>query len=241
VADEQSAFFTPDGIFCCLSLSPWCIVHFMNDTQEKSRDSYRALQLLNEIATDELLSQRELARRLGMALGLVNSYLKNLAAKGYVRIRAFPRNRYGYLLTPKGIVEKSRLAYQHVSHFTNLYRLARQDFLALFRSLESAGVRAVSFCGIDETAEIAYLSLAETLVRLDKVMDADRAGKLVFFGRPVATLDDGLGHGDGCIVITSLKMQGELMGELLRRGVDRKRIFCAGADQLALPGFAERV
>jgi len=212
----------------------------MNDTQEKSRDSYRSFQLLNEIATDELLSQRELARRLGMALGLVNSYLKNLAAKGYVRIRAFPRNRYGYLLTPKGIVEKSRLAYQHVSHFTNLYRLARQDFLALFRALEASGVRAVSFCGIDETAEIAYLSLGETLVRLDEVMDAGKAGK-VFFGRPVATLDEGLGNGDGCIVITSLKMQGEIMGELLRRGVDRNRIFCAGGEQSALPGFAEGV
>jgi len=230
----MSAFFPPDGIFYCLSLVPLCIVHFMNDTQEKSRDSYRSFQLLNEIAAEELLSQRELARRLGMALGLVNSYLKNLAAKGYVRIRAFPRNRYGYLLTPKGIVEKSRLAYQHVSHFTNLYRLARQDFLALFRALEASGVRAVSFCGIDETAEIAYLSLGETLVRLDRVMDSSSTGK-DFFGRRVASFDEGLEQAEGCIVITSLKMQGEIMGELLHRGVDRDRIFCAVRGPSVLP------
>lgn len=231
---SNRSFYLPADDFVCFVPSAWCIVHFMNDTQEKSRDSYRSLQLLNEITTDELLSQRELAKRLGMALGLVNSYLKNLVAKGYVRIRAFPRNRYGYLLTPQGIAEKSRLAYQHVSHFTGLYRLARQDFLALFRALEDSGVRLVSFCGIDETAEIAYLSLGETLVRLDRVMDSSKAGK-DFFGRPVATLDEGLGKGDGCIVITSLKMQGEIMGELLRRGVDRNMIFCAGGGPPVAP------
>lgn len=199
----------------------------MNDTPEKSRDSYRAFQLLNEIATDQPLSQRELSRRLGIALGLVNSYLKNLVTKGYVRVKAFPRNRYGYLLTPKGIAEKSRLAYEHLSYFTNLYRLARLDYLELFRSLEVAGVRSVSFCGIDETAEIAYLSLGETGTTLAEVMDDNNAGR-VFFGRTVSTLDAGLGNDAGCIVITSLRRQGEIMGELLNRGVDRNRIFCAG-------------
>jgi len=199
----------------------------MNDTREKSRDSYRSFQLLNEIATDQPLSQRELSRRMGIALGLVNSYLKNLVTKGYVRVKAFPRNRYGYLLTPKGIAEKSRLAYEHLSYFTNLYRLARQDYLGLFRMLESAGVRSVSFCGIDETSEIAYLSLCETNVVLADVMDDSHAGQ-AFFGRAVSTLNDGLGKAPQCIVITSLKRQGEIGAELLSRGIDRNRIFNAG-------------
>ncbi|MEA5115587.1 MAG: winged helix-turn-helix transcriptional regulator [Geobacteraceae bacterium] len=201
----------------------------MNDTREKSRDSYRAFQLLNEIATDQPLSQRELSRRMGIALGLVNSYLKNLVTKGYVRIKAFPRNRYGYLLTPKGIAEKSRLAYEHLSYFTNLYRLARQDYLGLFRTLESSGVRSVSFCGIDETAEIAYLSLGETTVVLADVMDDSHAGQ-AFFGRTVSTLNEGLGKTAGCIVITSLKRQEEIGAELLSRGIDRNRIFNAGTE-----------
>src|SRR5512140_2642707 len=138
--------------FICLGPSAWCIVHRMNDTREKSRDSYSVFQLLNEIATDQPLSQRELSRRMGIALGLVNSYLKNLVAKGYVRIRAFPRNRFGYLLTPQGIAEKSRLAYRHLSYFTNLYRATRQDYLDLFRSLQASGVKRVAFCGVDEVA-----------------------------------------------------------------------------------------
>ena len=160
----------------------------MNAPEDKTLDSYRSFQLLSEITGDEPLSQRELARRLGVAVGLVNSYLKNLVAKGYVRVKDFPRNRYSYLLTPTGIAEKSRLAYQHLSYFTNLYTIARQDYLTLFRSLEARGVRQVIFCGVDEVAEIAYLSLREAGLVLSAVYDDVVVGQ-EFFGLKISPLD----------------------------------------------------
>jgi len=129
---------------------------------EKVLDTYRALLLMAEIGKDESLSQRELARRVGIALGLVNSYLKNLVAKGFVRVKNFPKNRYSYLLTPKGVAEKSRLAYQHLSYFTNLYTIARQDYVKLFKGLAAKGVEKVVFCGVDEVTEIAWFSLQGT-------------------------------------------------------------------------------
>jgi predicted transcriptional regulator len=112
----------------------------MNGDEEKLLDTSRSFLLLSEIASDEQLSQRELARRLGIALGLVNSYLKNLVSKGFVRVTNFPKNRYAYLLTPTGFAEKSRLAYQHLSYFSGLYTVARQDYLKLFRALAAEGV-----------------------------------------------------------------------------------------------------
>src|SRR5512133_2142912 len=108
------------------------------NNNEKSHDSYRSFLLMSEIAGEEPLSQREISRRLGIALGLVNSYLKNLVAKGYVRVKNFPRNRYAYLLTPQGMAEKSRLAYQHLRYFTNLYTVTRQDYLNLFHALQAS-------------------------------------------------------------------------------------------------------
>src|SRR5689334_5698343 len=120
----------------------------MNDN-EKSIDSYRSFLLMSEIAGEETLSQREISRRLGIAVGLVNSYLKNLVAKGYVRVKDFPRNRYAYLLTPQGFAEKGRLAYQHLTYFTGLYTVARQEYLELFRTLAECGVSRVAFCGVD--------------------------------------------------------------------------------------------
>lgn len=201
----------------------------MNDTHEKDYDPYRSFLLMEEISREEPLSQRELASRLGIALGLVNSYLKNLVAKGYVRIKSFPRNRYAYLLTPQGLSEKSRLAYQHLNYFTNLYRIARHDYLELFRSMEADGVRKVIFCGVDEVAEIAYLSLRETGIELVAVMDDGRAGE-VFFDKPVVSLAKGFLVGRHKIVVTSLKRGDALRDELLQLGALEKDIILVSSE-----------
>ncbi|MDD2319184.1 MAG: winged helix-turn-helix transcriptional regulator [Geobacteraceae bacterium] len=199
----------------------------MNDSDKKTMDTYRSFLLLSEIEQEESLSQRELASRLGIALGLVNSYLKNLVAKGYIRIKSFPRNRYGYLLTPQGLAEKSRLAYQHLSYFTNLYQVTRQDYLALFRTLHAAGVRQVAFCGVDETAEIAYLSLKETGIKLIEVMDDLHSGEN-FFEQTISALPESNGTKTMPIIVTSLKRGDALEAELLQRGFKRNIIFRAG-------------
>lgn len=199
----------------------------MNNIIEKPLDSSRSLQLLSEISGEEPLSQRELSRRLGIAVGLVNSYLKNLISKGFVRVKNFPSNRYAYLLTPQGLAEKSRLAYQHLSYFTSLYTVARQDYLELFRRLEESGVREVVFCGVDEVAEVAYLSLQETGLVLLAVMDDGRQGDL-FFGVSVVSMADGVRDMRAPVVISSLKRREELTQVLHGLGVAGGRIFIAG-------------
>jgi predicted transcriptional regulator len=202
----------------------------MNGDVQKPLDSSRSLQLLSEISGEEPLSQRELSRRLGIAVGLVNSYLKNLVSKGFVRVKNFPSNRYAYLLTPQGIAEKSRLAYQHLSYFTSLYTVARQDYLDLFHHLESSGVREVIFCGVDEVAEVAYLSLRETGLKLVAVMDDERQGEL-FFGITVVSMTGGVQAANGPVVISSLKRRDELTQALNCLGVASGRIYVAGATE----------
>lgn len=196
------------------------IVHIMNDDGGKSLDSYRSYLLLSEISGEQTLSQREISRRLGIAVGLVNSYLRNLVAKGFVRVKNFPSNRYAYLLTPQGIAEKSRLAYQHLSYFTNLYTVARQDYLQLFQMLESEGVRNVVFCGVDEVAEIAYLSLIETSIQLSGVLDEFVGGE--FFGKVVTPLEHIPGK---IVVITSVKRKARLKEMLLQQGFAEEQVF----------------
>jgi DNA-binding MarR family transcriptional regulator len=202
----------------------------MNNPAEKPLDSSRSLQLLSEISGEEPLSQRELSRRLGIAVGLVNSYLKNLVSKGFVRVKNFPSNRYAYLLTPQGLAEKSRLAYQHLSYFTSLYTVARQDYLNLFLRLEKSGVREVVFCGVDEVAEVAYLSLRETGLELEAVMDDERQGDL-FFGVPVVSISEGMRKVRAPIVISSLKRRADLTQLLHGSGVTDGRIFIAGGSE----------
>ena len=195
----------------------------MNDKQV-APEAYRTLQMMNELEQNNSLSQRELAGRLGVAVGLVNSYLKNLTSKGFLRVKNYPRNRYAYLLTPKGIAEKSRLAYQHMHYFNNLYTVVRQDYLSLFRQLQEDDTDAVIFCGVDEVTEIAYLSLQEAGLELSAVID-EKTDSADFLGRKVQALVAWQTTGDLPVVLTSLKRSARLRQALMGQGVAKERIF----------------
>ena len=155
-------------------------VQNMNGKNAENQDSYKSLLLLDEISKGQPLSQRDLSKKLNIALGLVNSYIKNLVSKGYVTISQIPAKRYGYYLTPTGFAEKTRLTYHHLQNYTNIYKNARRDFRKLFQELHKNGIRKVAFAGVDEVTEIAYLSLQEVDLELIGVFDDTRAGKYFF-------------------------------------------------------------
>src|SRR2546421_12772076 len=94
------------------------------------RHAERELAILTAIEEGRPLSQRALAQRLGVALGLTNLLLKRLAKKGFIKIVEFPRKpaarkRLRYLLTPKGMQEKVRLSYDQAAYSLVLYRRPR--------------------------------------------------------------------------------------------------------------------
>lgn len=195
----------------------------MNILKETNTDDQRSLLLMHELEDGTPLSQREIAGRLGIALGLVNAYLKNLAHKGFIQIKAYPRNRYAYLLTPEGFAEKSRLAYQYVTQFHRLFLTARQDSSIIFSRLRDQGVSELAFCGVDEFTEIAYLSLCDAGIELAAVYDHSQAG-VTFFGCTVQALPDNMALAAPPIVITSLRLAESYRSDLLRAGVEVHRI-----------------
>lgn len=184
---------------------------------------YRSLQILDELANNDALTQRDLSRRLGIALGLVNSYIKNLVAKGFITVSTIPPKRYAYYLTPKGFTEKTRLAYDLLADYTRIYREAKNNYRKLFQELEQAGVKMVVFAGSDEVAEIAYITLQETRLELAGVVDPDRAGEL-FFGRTILPLTGLKDMEHGGIVVTSYLKREAVLRALLRHGVPRSGI-----------------
>jgi DNA-binding MarR family transcriptional regulator len=196
------------------------------NNKSTDQESFRTLQLMTELEDGSTVSQRELAGRLGVAVGLVNSYLKNFVSKGYVRVKNYPRNRYAYLLTPKGFAEKSRLALQHLNYFTNLYTATRQEYLELFRQLKADGIVEVVFCGVDEVAEIAYLSLQEAGLSLAMVID-EESGRCELFGHLILPLAEAVGV-DRPIVVTSLKRRDHLGLELVCLGVNAEAVHQVG-------------
>jgi len=136
----------------------------------------RTLQLLEEIEKNHMPSQRQLARQLNISLGLVNSFVKRLAQKGYFKITHIPKNRVKYILTPKGAAEKTRLTYEYIKYSYTFYKDARRKLRMLLIGLEKQGVRSIVFYGVSDLAEIAYVSLQETEISLKAVIDDQKDG-----------------------------------------------------------------
>ena len=199
------------------------IVHFMNNKNQRP-DDYKALLLLDEISRGDEMTQRDLSKKLGVALGLINSYVKNLVSKGYLTISKIPKQRYKYYLTPSGFAEKTRLTFHHLHNFTNLYKIARGDFHHFFQNIKKTDVQKVVFCGVDEVTEIAYLSLTETNLTLSGIIDDREKGKS-FFGVKVRPTEEIEKMDYDIIVITSF-LTGEAMKKrLLGLGIDEKKIY----------------
>ena len=190
------------------------------------RDSTdRDLIILNAIAVNDRLTQRHLARELGGAVSLANLYVRRLVLKGFIRIINVRPNRLRYLLTPKGIAEKTRLAYTYLSRTFERYREARQSLREALRPLAENGLKRIAFYGTGEAAEVAYVCLKETGVDLDSVFDA--ASGDWFLGLPVRGLEELVPNNFDRIVITFFNTQEATearVEELLRRGVSHDQI-----------------
>jgi len=141
----------------------------VNDT--KARDDEVTLELLDAIEQRSDLSQRDLAARLDIALGLTNSYLKRCARKGLVKVKEVPANRYLYYLTPKGFAEKSRLTARFLSTSLTFYREAAESCSAVYRHCEQRAWRRIVLCGASDLAEIACSRAAGHDVTLKGLYD----------------------------------------------------------------------
>ncbi|MCX5718017.1 MAG: winged helix-turn-helix transcriptional regulator [Nitrospirae bacterium] len=198
-------------------------VQDLNGSNSETPDSYKSLLLLDEISKGKPMSQRDLSRKLNVALGLVNSYIKNLVSKGYVTIKEIPSKRYAYYLTPKGFTEKTRLTYHHLHNFTNLYREARRDFKELFSNLYNEGVKSVIFAGADESAEIAYLSLQEFDIRFAGIVDIERAGK-DFFKYKIMLFERIREIDADFVIVSSFLKRDEVYKKLIEEGIHPEKV-----------------
>lgn len=136
------------------------------DTQE-----LRTLRLLEEIDKGKTPSQRDLSHKLNISLGLVNSFVKRLAQKGYCKITTIPKNRVRYLLTPKGAAEKTRLTYEYIQSSISFYNKTLHKVKKLFSDLSKDGVNRIVFYGVSDLAEISYLLVQETHIQLVEIVD----------------------------------------------------------------------
>src|ERR1700676_2593261 len=129
------------------------------------------LDLLTSVEHDGGRSQRRIAAELGIALGLVNAYLKRCVKKGLVKVHDAPARRYAYYLTPHGFAEKSRLTIQYLSDSFSFFRLAKGDCARAFGMAKASGFSRVVLAGKSDLAEIAILCAVEADLTIVAIVD----------------------------------------------------------------------
>ena len=157
------------------------------------------LEILEAIHKQSDVTQRSLAKRMDVALGLANSYLKRCVRKGWVKIHQAPANRYLYYLTPTGFTEKSRLTAQYLSISFSFYRKAGESCSEIMRCCALRNHNRMLLCGISDLAEIASLRALEHDIHVVGVYDRN-ATVTRFFDKTVSTNLNECDSFDVCLV-----------------------------------------
>jgi DNA-binding MarR family transcriptional regulator len=182
----------------------------------------RNLQALEAIAEDAQITQRTLAGKLGMALGLTNIYLKRLVRKGYVKCVNVQSNRLRYLLTPTGIAEKTRLTYEFMEYSLFLYGQVRQHLRTVLQSAVRENRKRVAIYGTGEAAELAYLSITELGLELVAVFDGADAD--LFLGLDVRPIEQHHEVAFDLLLVATLDRPAQHIDRMLALGIGRDRL-----------------
>ncbi len=170
--------------------------------EDSSSLDVRELEILEKIENNGHLTQRDLSKEVGIALGLINHLLKKMVKKGWIKIKNVDARRIKYLITPEGAREKSGLLYKRVENTIHFYLEAKRVIKEKIIHLKNEGVESVSIYGINHIAEVLFIVLKELKLELVYVVDDKKDGK-EWFGYTIVNMDEFLKSGTNILILAS--------------------------------------
>ena len=136
-----------------------------------NRESILDYHILSHIEKDREISQRKLSKRIGLNISSINFALRKLVSKGYVKMQGMNPRRITYHLTPKGISEKTQLAYKYFVKNYHLFQDVQNDILVKINELGENNGKRVAIYGLSPFLEIIYTALVERGFRIVGIFD----------------------------------------------------------------------
>ncbi len=190
--------------------------------KEETDNATIVLGLLESVERDGAQSQRKLASDLGIALGLVNAYLKRCVKKGLLKVGQAPARRYAYYLTPQGFTEKSRLTVEYLSSSFSFFRRAREDCASVLRIARARGWNRVALVGVSDLAEIATICAIQQGIAIVAVVDAKSENDW-FVGTPIVRSLAAVPGGFDALVVTDLEATRQSVAAVVEQ-LDAERV-----------------
>ena len=184
-------------------------------------ESHRDLRLLEAIEQESTVTQRTLAIRLGIALGLTNLYLRRLITKGYIKCVTVAPNRLVYMVTPRGLARKARLTFEFMKYSLDFYRDARQHIRQSLAEMVGPHNR-IAIYGTGDVAELVYLLVRQMGLEPVAVFDSEATGS--FLGHDVQAVAGHRQVSYDVLIVTILERPAATRKRLLAAGVPSDRI-----------------
>ncbi len=163
----------------------------------------RELEILERLEGNGHLTQRDLSKEVGIALGLVNHLLKKMVQKGWIKIKNIDSKKIRYLITPEGAREKSGLLYKRVESTIHFYLDAKRVIKEKVEHLKGDGVKSVSIYGINHISEVLFIVLKELGLELTYVVEEEKEGE-EWFGYNVIGMEVFAENKDSVLIFASL-------------------------------------
>jgi len=184
--------------------------------EESADDSRIVLGLLESVERDGAQSQRRIAADLGIALGLVNAYVKRCVRKGLLKVSEAPARRYVYYLTPQGFAEKSKLTVEYLSYSFSFFRQARTDCAQVLAAAKARGVERIALAGMSDLADIVRICALECGIDIVVIIEPNAAARDLA-GIPVAKSFNDAAVAFDAVVLTDLVNGGETLRMVIER------------------------
>jgi DNA-binding MarR family transcriptional regulator len=193
-----------------------------------TREDLGLLAVMDALANEEQVTQRELSRRTGLNLKKVNYCLHKLLEKGHVKFQRVVNNpdkrAYLYIMTPAGIKAKSNLTYRFLKFTLDFYNQVELKLRHSLVEMAAAGIRKIALCGTSEAAKIV-LGLVEGYgIEIVGVLDREYVGAR-FNGLPLLQGEDMRDEEWDGVLITALEDLDEVEAQLRDWGLPEEKIW----------------
>ena len=184
----------------------------------------RELELLREVEETSEVTQRQLAKRIGISLGLTNTLFRNLVKKGYIRGTQASWKRWVYALTPEGFARKIGLTVDYIRRELGYYQHVRQTLRTEMESLAFHEETRVAIYGTGDFAELVYIGLKDFGITEIDVYSSDSPNGRTFLGMPVRALDTLDTNEYDRIIVASLGDSEAVASDLESRGKSSNKL-----------------
>ncbi len=187
------------------------------------REEIRTLRIFEEIEQDNTISQRTLSNKINISVGLVNRFIKRLVEKGYFKATTIPSHRIKYILTPKGMTEKTRLTYEYLSYSIKFYKELKGSLQDALKEVRVNGVDTILLYGSGEIAELAILFSNVNKIEIVGIVDDEGGGSCLEMN--ISDLSNIDSFRFDAILLLHTQDIKERIQKLTELGIDKRRIY----------------